>query len=133
MLVWKLLLSISHGHSVPDRGFSVSKYLLQVHGFSTLEKTTEALKFVEDEICRVGGIMKFQINTELLSSAKDAHGWYVADLEAERELREKEEHEKKKAQTEKEDSERHCLKTLYLERNSEVYKRLIWDWSKNIN
>ena len=39
--------------------------------------------------------MKFPINRELPSSVKGAHGKYVADLEAEGELREKEEHEKK--------------------------------------
>ena len=40
--------------------------------------------------------MKFPINRELLSTVKGAHGRYVADLEAERELREKEELEKRK-------------------------------------
>ena len=80
----------------------INKYLLQVHGSSTSEKTIEAFRFVKDEICRVGGIMKFPINRELLSSVKGAHGRYVADLEAERELREKEEREKKKAEKEKE-------------------------------
>ena len=80
----------------------INKYLLQVHGSSTSEKTIEAFRFVKDENCRVGGIMKFPINRELLSSVKGAHGRYVADLEAERELREKEEREKKKAEKEKE-------------------------------
>ena len=80
----------------PREVFSVTKYLLQVHGFSTLEKTIEALKFVKDEICRVGGIMKFKINTELLSSVKDAHGRYVADLEAETENLEKRKNTKKR-------------------------------------
>ena len=46
--------------------------------------------------------MKFPVNRELLSSVKGAHGRYVADLEAERELTEKEEREKKKAEKEKE-------------------------------
>ena len=48
--------------------------------------------------------MKFPINRELLSTVKGAHGRYVADLEAERELREKEEREKKKAEKEKEEN-----------------------------
>ena len=103
-LLVKLLLSISHGNSVPERGFSINKYLLQVHGSSTSEKTIEALRFVKDEICRVRGVMKFRINRELLSSIKGAHGRYVADLEWERELREKEEREKKKAKKEREEN-----------------------------
>ena len=94
-LLVKLLLSISHGNSVPERGFSINKYLLQVHGSPTSEETIEALRFVKEEICCVGGVMKFPINRELPSSVKGAHGKYVADLEAEGELREKEEHEKK--------------------------------------
>ena len=73
----------------------INKYLLQVHGSSTSEKTIEAFRFVKDENCRVGGIMKFPINRELLSSVKGAHGRYVADLETEGELREKKEREKK--------------------------------------
>ena len=40
--------------------------------------------------------MKFPVNRELFSSVKGAHGRYVADLEAERELREKKEREKKR-------------------------------------
>ena len=39
--------------------------------------------------------MKFPVNRELLSSGKGAHGRYVADLEAEGEVREKEERKKK--------------------------------------
>ena len=77
---------------------------MQVHGSSSLEKTIEALRFGRDEICRVGGVMKFPVNRELLSSVKGAHGRYVADLEAEGELREKKEREKKKTEKEKEDN-----------------------------
>ena len=48
--------------------------------------------------------MKFPVNRELLSSVKGAHGRYVADLEAEGELREKKEREKKKTKKEKEEN-----------------------------
>ena len=84
-LLAKLLFSIDYGNSVPERNFSINKYLLQVLGFSTTEKTIEALRFERDEICRVGGVMKFPVNRKLLSSVKGAHGRYVGDLEAERE------------------------------------------------
>ena len=47
--------------------------------------------------------MKFPINRELLS-VKGAYRRYVADLEAERELREKKEREKKKTEKEKEEN-----------------------------
>ena len=38
LLLVKLLLSISDGNSVPERGFSINTYLLQVHGSSISEK-----------------------------------------------------------------------------------------------
>ena len=59
------------------------------------KKKIKAIRFVKYEICRVGSVMKFPINRELLSSVKGAHGRYVADLETEGELREKKEREKK--------------------------------------
>ena len=90
-----MLLSIGLGNSVPERSFSIIKFILQLHGSSSLEKTIQALRFERDEICRVGGVMKFPVNRELLSSVKGAHGRYVADLKTEGELREKKEREKK--------------------------------------
>ena len=53
------------------------------------------LRFVKDEV-NLGGGMKFLIKKELRSSAKGAHGKYVAGLKAQRELREKEKREKKR-------------------------------------
>ena len=83
-LLVKLLLSINHGNSLPERGFLINKYLLQVHGSSTSEKALKALRFGKDEIYCVVDVMKFPINRELFSSVKGAHGRYAADLEVER-------------------------------------------------
>ena len=65
--------------------------------------------------------MKFPINGELLSSVNGAHGIYVADLEAERELRKKEEREKKKTEKEKEEKveENESLTKLEMELNKQ--------------
>ena len=77
--------------TVPERGFAINKYVLQLHGPSTSEKVIEALSEID-----LGGVMKFLIKKELLSSAKGTHGKYVADLKTQGELREKEKREKEK-------------------------------------
>ena len=77
--------------TVPERGFAINKYVLQLHGPFTLEKTIEALSEID-----LGGVMKFLIKKELLSAAKGAHGKYVPDLKTQGELREKEKREKEK-------------------------------------
>ena len=43
----KPILSLSHG-IVPERGFSINKYLLSIHGNSIDEKTVVALRLVKD-------------------------------------------------------------------------------------
>ena len=42
------LFSISHGNSVPEKGFSINKHLLDIHGNSTKDDTIVALRTVED-------------------------------------------------------------------------------------
>ena len=62
------VLSLSHGNSTPERGFSLSKRLLDLHGYSTYEETIIALRMVKDELLRVDGGLKFPITRELLES-----------------------------------------------------------------
>ena len=40
----KVVLSLSHGNSVPERGFSINKILLDAHGTSLKEDTITALR-----------------------------------------------------------------------------------------
>ena len=77
--------------TVPERGFAINKYVLQLHGPFTLEKKIEALSEID-----LGGVMKFLIKKELLSAAKGAHGKYVSDLKTQGELRERKNVKKKK-------------------------------------
>ena len=72
-------LSLSHGNSTPERGFSINKLLLAVHGHNTYEDTIIALRMVKDELARVGGTCKFPITRELLDSVKDSWSKYDAD------------------------------------------------------
>ena len=55
------VLSLSHGNSTPERGFSINKLLLAVHGHNTYEDTIIALQMVKDELACVGGTCKFHI------------------------------------------------------------------------
>ena len=51
----KSVVSLSHRNSTPERGFSINKLILEVHGYSTYEDTLTALRLVKDELLRVGG------------------------------------------------------------------------------
>ena len=55
----KCVFSLSHANSVPERGFSINKLLLESHGYSMEGATVECLRQVWDEILRVGEVMKF--------------------------------------------------------------------------
>ena len=46
LVSFKLVLSISHGISAPENGFSINKAMLDIHGYSLGESTIEALRFV---------------------------------------------------------------------------------------
>ena len=86
----KCVLSISHGNSIPEQGFSVNKYILSIHGTSTSNETIIALRLVKDHLILIGGYMKFSVNINLILSVKMARQKYQQDLEVKRLLREKE-------------------------------------------
>ena len=67
----KCVLSISHGNSIPEQGFSINKYLLSIHGTSTSNEIIIAWRLVKDFIL-VGGYMKFSVNKNLILSVKTA-------------------------------------------------------------
>ena len=66
----KAVLNLRHGNVVPERGFSIKKCLLWVHGYSTKEDTIMALRLVRDELCSVGRLINFKITKSLLQSVK---------------------------------------------------------------
>ena len=68
----------------------MNKYLLEVHGSSTSEKTLKSLRFVKDEVCHVGGVTNFRISRELIFSVKNAPSKYITDLEIQNEIQSKE-------------------------------------------
>ena len=75
----KSVLSLSHGNSTPERGFSINKLLLEAHGYTIYEDTIIALRTVKDELNRVGGVLKFDINRDLIRESKSAYSKYETD------------------------------------------------------
>ena len=75
------LFSLSHGNSTPERGFSINKVLLESHGYTMQNDTISVLRFIKDELNRVGGILNFPITQNLITQVKGARAKYMADLE----------------------------------------------------
>lgn len=98
--LFKVTASLSHGNSAPENGFSINKYLLQLHGNAISPDTIEALRFVKDTILSFGGILNIPITKSLLESSKLAYSRYNADLEAKRQLEKKEEEARKRMEAE---------------------------------
>ena len=96
----KCVLSLSHGNSTPERGFSINKILLGVHGTRTYEDTIVALRMVKHTINRVGGVLNFPITRGLLDKTYDAWMKYDADREARHALEVAEQKQKRKQEDE---------------------------------
>ena len=94
----KCMLSISHGNSVPERGFSINKHLLSLHGSLIKDEIIVVLWMVKDYILSVGSITKVSVNKQLLSSVKSARQRYESDLAAKYRLKEAKQSEKEKKQ-----------------------------------
>ena len=73
------VLSLSHGNGTPERGFSINKLILEVHGYSMYDDTLTAHRLVKDELRRVGGETKFPITKELLADVKASYTRYEVD------------------------------------------------------
>ena len=101
----RCLMSISHGKSIPEWGFSINKYLLSIHVTSSSNETIIALHLVKDHLILIGGYMKFSISRNLILSVKMAWQKYRQDIEAKRLLREKESERIKLADIMKEKNE----------------------------
>ena len=78
--LFKIVSSSSHGNSAPENGFSINKYLIQMHGTALNSDTIETLRFVKDTILSYGGILNIQITKSLLQYTKLAYSRYEAEL-----------------------------------------------------
>ena len=57
---------------VPERGFSINKHLLLIHGNSINEETIVALRLVKDHLFKVRGPTKVKQTPKLLVSVKNS-------------------------------------------------------------
>ena len=78
------LLILPHGNADPERGFSINKNILKVHGTTLKEDTIIALRFIKDELIKRNGTMNISISKDLIKSCKSARSSYQAFLEAQR-------------------------------------------------
>ena len=86
----KCVLSISHGNSAPESGFSINKHILEIHGHSLKEDIIETLRVVKDAILRYPSLLDIPVTKEMLQNAKALRQRYQVDLEAKRLLLERE-------------------------------------------
>ena len=68
--VMKCILSMSHGNSAPESGFSINKHILDIHGHSLKEDTIEAIRVVKDAILRYPSLLDIPITKEMIKNVK---------------------------------------------------------------
>ena len=88
-LVAKSICVLPHANADPERGFSLNKKILDVHGSSIQEDTIVALRFVKDELILRGGVLNIKLNRELIDLCKGARKIYqdhLIALERQKEL-----------------------------------------------
>ena len=122
----KCIFCISHVNSTPERGFSLNKNLLSIHGRSIHKDTLVALRIVKDSTLQVGGMLNFPISNSLITSAENTHSKYFADLQAKREAKITVEKEKQQALNEvaatvKESAQKEICKHQERDHNKEMY------------
>ena len=95
--LFKLVLSISHGSSAPENGFSINT----LQGYSLGESTIEALRFVKNAILKHSSILDIPIKRSLLDKVKNSREQYMTDLESQRAIEKEEEAKRKELKTKK--------------------------------
>jgi len=104
--VMKCILSMFHGNSAPESGFSINKHILDIHGHSLKEDTIEAIRVVKDAILRYPSLLDIPITKEMIKNVKASRQRYQADLEVKRQLLEKEAAKKREEEKKKKDQEK---------------------------
>ena len=82
------VLSLPHGNAEPERGFSINKSILNIHGYSTKNETIVALRLVKDFIIERGGVEEIKVSKEMLRSCDRARERYSIFLEQQKKMEE---------------------------------------------
>lgn len=98
-LLASCVLVLPHGNAEPERGFSINKHLLDIHGSATKEDTLIALRMVKDWIVRVGGVENIVVTKELMKFCYKAREKYMEHLRLEKEKKELKAKKEKEAAT----------------------------------
>ena len=77
----KLILSLSHGNSAHENGFSINKLLLEIHGSSPKEETIEAIGIFKDSILKYESILDIPGTKEMISVVSNSRQFYMDHLE----------------------------------------------------
>ncbi|CAL1262687.1 unnamed protein product [Larinioides sclopetarius] len=93
--VIKILLILSHGQAVVERGFSVNKNI-EVENLK--EESYVAKRLILDELNKCGGANNFQITKELRLCAKNARCKYIENINKQKSQCQNEEKNKKRKQ-----------------------------------
>lgn len=94
-LLCHCILTLPHGNAEPERGFSINKAILAVHGFSIKEDTLEALRLVKDFLILNGGGDEVEVTKELRKSCEASHARYKCYLSQQKKIEEEEAARKK--------------------------------------
>ena len=76
----RCILSLPNGNADPERGFSINKSVLQIHGTSLEEDTIVALQLVKDYIVLNNGVDKIDIEESHIASCRNARTCYATIL-----------------------------------------------------
>ena len=86
----KCIMVLSHGNADPERGFSINKHVLKIHGNSLKEDTIIAIRYVKDFIIKHEGLKHIVVTDDLLKSCDGACRKYKADQLEKQKLAEQE-------------------------------------------
>ena len=73
--------------------------MLEAPSYFMQESTIEALHLVKEEMLRIGGVMKFNITTDLILEVNRAYGEHIADLAQKKAIKDAIKQEKEKKNT----------------------------------
>ena len=66
------VLTLLHGNADPERGFSITKHQLDLHG-NAADKYPRISPNLKDFLMRNGGIENFNVTPELIRKCENAH------------------------------------------------------------
>ena len=81
--LFKLILSLPHGNSAPESGFSINKLLLEIHGSSLKKETIKAIRIVNESI------LDIPVTKEMISMVSTSSQLYMDHLEQKQKEEEK--------------------------------------------